>query len=307
MTVHIIGSGAVGQALAVSLAHHGQRTKLIRATVEKLPESERIYSIYRDGAEIASASVPTCSLDTLSQLKGLVAIATKSQGNTELAKKLQPKLANNPVVILQNGLNVETPFLEKGFTNLYRCVLFMTSQLEGPRVVSFKPVSASRVGKILAEKDETEAIVQSLNSPLFAFEGDTNIHPCIWQKVILNSVFNSICPLLEIDNGIFHRDPSVLKMAVEIMDECIQIALLEGVKLEREALIEKALQISQSSDGQLISTYQDIRAGRPTEMQYLNMEIARIASMHGQEGLCRRTQLLGEMILAKSSLSQIKT
>ena len=306
MTINIIGSGAVGQALAVSLMHHGQQARLIRATVKNIPESLHVYSIYRDGEEIASATVPTCSLDTISQLKGLVAIATKSQGNRELAKKLSPKMADNPVVILQNGLNVEAPFLEWGFSKLFRCVLFMTSQLEGPRVVSFKPVTASKIGSIRSGGVPTIDIVKALSAPLFSFEEDKRIQHSIWQKVILNSVFNSICPLLEVDNGIFHRDERSMNLAQEIIDECLQIALLEGIELDREVLIQKSLQISRTSDGQLISTLQDILAGRPTEMQFLNMEIARIAQKHGQSKLCPRTQLLGEMILAKSALTQNK-
>ncbi|MEM9721851.1 MAG: ketopantoate reductase C-terminal domain-containing protein [Bacteroidota bacterium] len=303
MTVNIIGTGAVGQALAVSLAHQGRKTRLIRATVQGVRESPYRYSIYRDGKEIASASIPTCSLDTLERLEGVVAIATKSYGNALLAEKLAAKESDIPIIILQNGLNVETPFVELGFSQLYRCVLFMTSQMEGSRGVSFKPVSASRVGTIHAKSDNLAHVVAALDSPLFSFEKDLNIRSTIWQKVILNSVFNSICPLLGIDNGIFYRDPKVLAIAKTLIEECMQVAALDGIILDREGIIQKALQISQTSDGQLISTLQDLHAGRPTEIQSLNLEIARIAQQHGREGLCPQTRLLGEMILAKSALS----
>jgi len=64
--------------------------------------------------------------------------------------------------------------------------------------------------------------------------------------------------------------------------------------------MEQIRQISHGSQGQLISTLQDLRHGRETEMQHLNLAVTRLAeSMHPALTL-PRTHLLGQMILAKS-------
>jgi 2-dehydropantoate 2-reductase len=131
---------------------------------------------------------------------------------------------------------------------------------------------------------------------------EKNIQPVIWKKAIINSVFNSICPLLETDNGVFHRDENVLAIARRVMAECIGIAAMEGISLSPDEVEESLLQISRSSDGQLISTYQDILNKRETEIETLNLEIAAIAKKWNKQNDIRETRLLGELTLLKSKL-----
>ena len=131
-----------------------------------------------------------------------------------------------------------------------------------------------------------------------------DIQPIIWKKAIVNSVFNSICPLLEIDNGIFYRDESVFQIAKRIIRECVQISTANGVSLNVDQVIESLVLISEGSDGQFISTLQDIRKKRKTEIETLNFEIVRIAATLGKENLVTETKLLGELIRIKSELTR---
>jgi 2-dehydropantoate 2-reductase len=64
--------------------------------------------------------------------------------------------------------------------------------------------------------------------------------------------------------------------------------------------MEQIMRISRASDGQLISTLQDIRTGRKTEIEFLNLEIARVAASMQPKLYLPRIELLGKMILAKS-------
>lgn len=66
----------------------------------------------------------------------------------------------------------------------------------------------------------------------------------------------------------------------------------------KKAIISLLL-ISRSSDGNFISTLQDIRSRRPTEIATLNLGIAGMAST---EDLVIQTNLLGRLILLKSQL-----
>jgi 2-dehydropantoate 2-reductase len=58
--------------------------------------------------------------------------------------------------------------------------------------------------------------------------------------------------------------------------------------------------ISKRSDGQLISTLQDIRSGRQTEIEFLNLEIARVAAALQPSLDLPSIELLGKMIAVKS-------
>ena len=64
--------------------------------------------------------------------------------------------------------------------------------------------------------------------------------------------------------------------------------------------MEQILLISKRSDGQLISTLQDIRIGRQTEIEFLNLEIARVAASMQPSIDLPRVEFLGKMIVAKS-------
>jgi len=168
----------------------------------------------------------------------------------------------------------------------------------------FKPVAASLVGLIKGNPENLPDIVNQLNSAHFKFEAAIDIQPVIWTKAIVNSVFNSICPLLETDNGIFHRNESALNIAREVIAECINVSKLSGVSLDFDKVLNTLLLVSKSSEGQLISTYQDIKNKRRTEIETLNFAFVNIANEFNVADLLKGTKLLGELIFIKSELTR---
>jgi 2-dehydropantoate 2-reductase len=143
-----------------------------------------------------------------------------------------------------------------------------------------------------------------LATPHFRFRAEENIQTIIWKKAINNSVFNSVCSLLNVDNGIFYRNAQALEIARTVIAECIPIAGEAGVLLEPDDVIANLLAISKASDGQLISTLQDINHKRPTEIDTLNFAIVRIAETFGKAHLVERTKLLGEMVRLRSAIKR---
>jgi 2-dehydropantoate 2-reductase len=225
-------------------------------------------------------------------------LCNKSYGNAALVDSLKQKIGQSPIVLLQNGLGVEQAFMD--FPAVYRCVLFVTSQPVSATRLNFKPVAVSPVGRI-SGGDETSLghIVSILNTPYFGFRVEPDIQPVIWKKAIVNSVFNSVCPLLDTDNGIFHRNAQALQIAESLVTECLCVTTEQGVNLTLEEVMEILLLISRASDGQFISTLQDIRNHRPTEIATLNLAIAGMAAT---EQTIIRTRLLGQLVLLKSQL-----
>ena len=62
------------------------------------------------------------------------------------------------------------------------------------------------------------------------------------------------------------------------------------------------MSISRGSQGVLISTLQDIKSGKETEIETLNLAVARIASELEPRVEVTKTELLGKMTLLKSCL-----
>ena len=302
-TIYIVGAGAIGKVLAVFLKLQQKDVLLIRGSVDH--QASKIQSIHVEMASASfDASIEVTTLENLEKLNGIVVLTNKSFGNKDLAHRLKPKLNGSPIVVMQNGLNIEQSFIDAGFTDIYRCVLFATSQLVSDHTLRFQPVATSPIGVIKGNNQNLELIITELNSPNFPFQAETDIQPLIWKKTISNSVFNSVCSLLDVDNGIFHRNERAVAIAKRVIKECAVVAKISGVILKEEDVVENLLKISKSSDGQLISTLVDIKNKRKTEIDTFNFAIAGIAEKYNQESLVVETKLLGELTKLKSELNQ---
>lgn len=303
--IYIIGSGAIGKALAVFLKLSGRDVTLIRGSInDGSTKIERIYVEMADGT-IHQADVTVTTLDTFSTISGIIILANKSFGNDQLAVLLKHKIGNSPIVLFQNGLGVEQSFVNHQYREIYRCVLFVTSQIIDHVTVRFKPVAICPIGIERGNKNRLDDVVSQLNTPNFRFKSELDIQHIIWKKTIVNCVFNSVCPLLEVDNGVFHRNAEARKIARRVISECTAIAIAEGIDLHPDEVETSLLQISRLSDGQDISTLQDIRNNRKTEIETLNPAIVKIAESHNKGKLVRETRLLGELINLKANNSML--
>lgn len=301
--VYIIGAGAIGRTLAVFLQHAGKDVVLLHWRHHENSGGYEHTTVELKTGEVVAADIMVDNVSNFSTLHGVVIICTKSYSNRQLAQKLKTLSGDSPLIILQNGLNVEAAFEENNFPGIYRCVLFASAQYTGDNSLRFKPAAVSRVGIIKGDLSSLHRLVEQISNPYFIFEAEKNIQPVIWTKAIVNSVFNSVCPLLETDNGIFYRNEKALNIAKRIIAECTAVAALQGIHLSDEEVLERLLLISKTSEGQLISTYQDMLNKRETEIDTLNICIARIAGKLQKQGLAKETGLLGELVQIKSEIS----
>lgn len=300
-TIYILGAGAVGFPLAAHLANAGRRVVAVRTSRGDIPGGTITVTVH-SGESSISAQIDTVSLSRLASIDGTIVVSAKSYANGAIARELKDRAAAGPIVILQNGLGVEKPFLDAHFSPIYRCVLYVTGQPNSEHDFSFRPVAASPIGLVEGDESELQQCVEALSTDGFPFRAEPNIRRETWKKAIINSVFNSICPLLEVDNGVFARDEAAASLAREVVRECVTLTDRLELGLSEEELLEQLMLISRRSDGQLISTLQDIRLGRRTEIESLNLEIARVAAALRPSLDLPNVELLGKMIAAKSGL-----
>jgi 2-dehydropantoate 2-reductase len=300
--VIILGMGAVGSALAVHLSAQGREVLAVRTSGDPLPRRRVRVTVQDLERRETGADLDTVGLDGLRGQRGILVIAAKAYANPGIAARLPKPGPDSPVVVLQNGLGVEDPFLSAGTAEVYRCVLFVTSQRLAENRFAFRSIAPSPIGIVRGSPETLAKIVQSLSTPAFPFVAEERLQERVWQKAIINSVFNSLCPLLEVDNGVFVREQGALQLAAEIVEECLGVTARLGLKLDRGQVLQQILNISRSSSGQPISTLQDIRAGRQTEIESLNLAIARIAGGLTPPLPVERTRLLGELVRLKACL-----
>lgn len=295
--IYIIGAGAIGKTLAVFLKQENRQVNLVRGSVDSTPNIVQDITVIGKN-ETFQQKITTTTFSNLSVINGIVLVTTKTFANDTIAKKLEKIKGDFSVILLQNGLNIERPF--KNFEKVYRCVLLATSQVTGNNEVTFKSVAASPIGDMNGENEGLDILINQINTPHFEFRMEPNISKYVWNKVIANCAFNTICPLLEMDNGIFHRNPEAKKLAQIVINECVSLAQVQGILLDKREIEDNLILISQKSSGQLISTYMDMLNHRRTEIESLNLEIARLADEIGQPELVNTTRLLGQLTELKS-------
>ena len=252
--------------------------------------------------------VHTASLSKINRTDGgIIAVTAKATANQSIAPVLFRCMGDLPLVVLQNGINVELPFIEAGFQKVYRCVVYATGQRIDPFTYRFREVAPSPIGIVHgdgSESKESIAIVNILSTPGFRFRITDQIERDVWKKAILNAAFNSICPLMNIDNGVFNREENVARIAETVIAEASDVARHIGINLVTEELMEQLLLISRRSDGQLISTLQDLKRGKETEIDYLNLAISRVGAALEPPIDPKITRILGELVLAKSRIAR---
>ena len=302
--IYIIGAGAIGKVLAVLLKLENKNVIIIRGSVDNKPSYTEHIEVELSDENKLEADIEITTLSNFEILKGLIVLTNKSYGNLQLAQELRNKTGDSPIIILQNGLDIEQPFIDNEFPEIFRGILFVASQSISENKLKYKPIAISQIGTVRSKNDNLSFIVELLNNNIFPFKAEKNIQNTIWKKAIVNCAFNSICPLLETDNGIFLRNKESLEIAKRVIIECIAIASEKGVFLTEEEVVENLLLISKLSDGRLISTYQDIINKRRTEIETLNFAFVNIAKKFNKEDKVVETKLLGELTKLKSELSQ---
>jgi 2-dehydropantoate 2-reductase len=177
-SIFIVGNGAIGRALAVFLKLQGKNVAILRGSVDDGSSVIEKISVILADRSVLEADIEISTLSRFATLDGIVVLTNKSFGNGDLALSLKPKIDTSPLVILQNGLGIEQVFTYQQFPEVYRCVLFVTSQVDADNRVSFKPVADCPIGGISGNTASLNYIVDELSTSYFRFRTEDNIQHC---------------------------------------------------------------------------------------------------------------------------------
>jgi 2-dehydropantoate 2-reductase len=268
--VVVYGAGAVGSYLGARLCS--------QIPVTLISRREHVEAIKGRGLFVGGdvdLFVPPERINAvtgLSSLPGgaLVVVAVKLSGAAEAGEALAAMaLPDSVFLLIQNGLVGRELFLDGG-----------KRRLEVVRAVASCGVDFRAAGKVeywggglSFEAGERSAEL----AELFSAAG-VEVSPCadfereLWVKLVANCVINPITALLNVRNsGAMGLELAGLRR--QIVAEVTALAAAEGQELDPDLgdQIEKGL----ASGGNRSSMLQDVTAGRPTEIEYLNGFVAR--------------------------------
>ena len=313
--VAIIGPGAIGCCLAVrlALAPGGPKVTLIDHRPDRAARlSARPIRIHApDVARPACPAVSTCAeFATAGQVEDptgragratatlearipvrtapdapvdLVLLATKAYAARAAAGAAAAWVGAAPVVCLQNGLGVA----QEVAAALPGAAVITAVSYQAATLVAEGEVhhAANLMTHFGYEGRGPDAAVRAA-AELFERAGlpaavEADMMPCVWGKLIVNAAINPVAALAGVTNGEVALRPTLRALAAALADEGEAAARAAGAAIPYSSAAEAAMETARQTAGNRCSMLQDLEAGRPTEIDYLNGAIVRIAEAHG--------------------------
>jgi len=266
MKVAVIGPGAMGCLYAARLSRGGIDTVLVDH------RSDRAARLSNSGIRVESPEGEyTAELKTVSSVPtnvDLAIVLVKSNFTNNLTFN-----GKTSVLTLQNGLgNVETLCTSAGSANLLAGVTSEAATLMGEGHVRHVARGLTRFGAWTS--CSVNAAQQALSKAGFQVEITDSPGQVIWEKTAINSGINPLTALLNITNGQILQIPEVRQLMRDLVVEAVKVASTEGYRFTHSVVELAELMCTQTSDN-VSSMLQDVRAGKPTEIEAISGEIIR--------------------------------
>lgn len=289
MEIGVFGLGATGGLFATHLAQQNRLHVLARGTrgahaltsglrvtgiaeLEVPLPPERVHLL--DAPDVGS---PSLALDAL-------LLCVKAH-HVEPLLPLLPKLLspNGVVVYLGNGLGV----VERIAQTMPGHVAAASSTHGAMRGEGSASVWTGRGEVALgtwpggASSQAVDALAACLSASGLATRRVDDARQQIWSKALLNIAINPLCALAGIRNGEMLQTP-LFDAGLGLMFEAEQVGRRHGVNLPpMDELVSTLVEVIAATAGNRCSMLEDVRAGRPTEIDALNGYVVNLAEQHG--------------------------
>ncbi len=326
MRIAIVGAGSLGSQIAGLLAMAQEQPPLNGEEpsgkaeiwlVGSASSEEHLKAIERDGLQFepgpgleaglspelaAKLHTPIKSLHlttdpALAYPCDLAIVLVKSYRTAEAAGQVAALLGPEGLALsLQNGLGNREILAETlGAERVALGTTRIGANLLGPGRVFMAALSTTHLAAEIGMSPAHQSYLQQLKHYLervgvpVVFSPD--VQGTIWGKLILNCAINPIAALLDWPNGAVVENPATLELSRQVTAEVVAVAEANGIKLPFPAqdALAQVVQIATVNAANFCSMVQDLRRGRPTEIEALNGAVVRQAERLGLDVLVNRT------------------
>ena len=279
--VAVVGAGAVGCWYGGMLARAGVPVTLVG-------RGAHVDAMNRDGLRLESAAfderVHVQASTDVAAVAGarVVLVCVKSTDTDATAASLAPhleKLARGACVLsLQNGVDNAARLQATLGRPVASAVVYVASEMGGPGHVRHMgrgelviPADVGQGDGVGFTSDDLVALFARAGVPV---ELSDNVLGALWGKLVLNCGYNAISAITDIPYGRLVELPGMKQSIRDAVLECLAVARASGVTIPGDvfAAVDR---IAQSMPNQVSSTCQDLRRGKPSEIDHLNGFVAR--------------------------------
>jgi 2-dehydropantoate 2-reductase len=282
--VCVVGCGAVGSLFAANLAQLDD----VEVWAYDLAQ-EHVDAINRDGLRLSGAGDVVGRLRATTDAGALPQcdfgiVATKAMHTSAAIAATAHAFDGGCVATVQNGLGNEEA-IAAHVARVIRGTTFPAGKTVAPGHVQWDVKGDTTFGPFEPKPAPTDAVQRLADACTRAGMPATAVPDARgpqWRKVIFNASTNPIGALTGLTHGRVCEDPPLRALVSALVDEGKAVAAAQGIELDAdpEELIDHAARPDVAYDHKA-SMLQDVEAGRPTEIDYLNGGIVRFGEEHG--------------------------
>ncbi len=234
MKVLIVGSGAVGLAIAAALWDSGEDVYLVARKQTKKQIEEN--GIIRTGVfkEIVINKGQIKLFEKISEISDIefdhIIIATKTTATAEvfleLKKKKQLLKKNGKILIIQNGLEDEEIYLDSfGKEQVFSARLFIGFRRPEPYISEVTVCSSDlMIGSLYNNvSKEMNELAQSIQKGGIPCKIVDNIVETIWAKLLYNAALNPLGTILGVNYGRLIENEYSISIMEKIIEEIFEV------------------------------------------------------------------------------------
>ncbi|KAI8092148.1 2-dehydropantoate 2-reductase [Gilbertella persicaria] len=300
MSIHILGTGAIGCLLGASLKSTNNKVTLLlrsKAHYEDFRNRQNSIIYRRDGQhQVISgfdASIADDTTDT-SPISSLI-VSTKANHTLKALKPIASRLTpESTVLLLQNGMGVAEHLMENLWRNESKVPNVMVGvnrhavQRLAPYNIhhhsGYTDPNAFRIGKFPNSNptQKSEMIDKIVAIPNFqaAVLPWKKLRKEMLTKLFINSCINGVASVLMCKNKgvIANNNPGGIAMMRAICEEAYEVFKDDLPGETMESMMDVVLRVNKEAGENTCSTLQDIQNRQITEIDYINGYICKMGN-----------------------------
>jgi 2-dehydropantoate 2-reductase len=272
----MVGAGSVGGFFGAHLAKNNPN-------VSFLLRPKTLAAVKQNGLTIRSAKGsftvhPAAASDPRDLPKpDLIILSVKAYDLDEVLTQIEPVLTDHTVILtLQNGVDTEDRILARFQRDcVVGGVAFIYSKIVAPGVIDHYKKGAVAIGEMMGHQSpRLLAIVDLFKQAGIPCQLTDDVRRSKWEKMCWNCVFNPLTVMIDDKVAKALDHPEMLRVIHQIVGEVMAVAAAAKVPLAVD-MAEKVVRWTQEIRDIHTSMYDDWKAGRPTEIDFLNGYVAK--------------------------------